>query len=147
MIYGQICTFLMLITLKKEYKMCVFYSQMLNRLKSHMAFLSISITGYRLNKRQFTVLKSVNYRFSIFYTRHNIRERFSHDVLSWEHYGVNASNPQNISTDYQCITKLVLAQAWRRCKSTHKNRLPQIFLLKIWRSRKIVELKMFVTMQ
>ena len=37
----------MLITLKKEYKMCLFYLQMLNRLKSHMAFLSISITDTR----------------------------------------------------------------------------------------------------
>ena len=105
MIYGQICTFLMLITLKKSIKCVSSILKMPNRLKGYVVFLSISIIGTRLNKRQFAVLKSVNYRFGIFYTRHNIREGFNPDVLPWEHYGINASNPQNIITDYQCITK------------------------------------------
>ena len=45
-------------------------------------------------KRQFTVLKPVNCCFTIFRSQHNIRKRFTPDVLSWEHYGINASNLQ-----------------------------------------------------
>ena len=42
------------------------------------------------------------------------REPFIHvdgDVFIWEHYGINASNLQNISIDYQCITNVILVQA------------------------------------
>ena len=45
-----------------------------------------------MTKRQFAVLESVNCRFAILYTQHNIWERIILDVYALEHCGINVSN-------------------------------------------------------
>ena len=48
--------------------------------------------------------------------------KISPDVYTWEPYGINASNLQNISIDIQYITKVILVQAWNLSfvSSTHQ---------------------------